>query len=186
MDLKEYREINRKYFHKDSFAISAEEDKDKVSDEAILDFITKKHPEIGRTIIGFIVKDDYFLWHAVYPILSDDELIKTSEKVQNTIKSSIKGDINASLPVLEATLRENRNKIDYRRVLLNTIVSLNGAMQYAKAEKQPQVNIDNMKIIKVKLTEKEEKIINSVIVFFQGLKDCDSKEKRDEYRYPSA
>lgn len=38
-----------------------------------------------------------------------------------------------------------------------------------------------MKIIKVKLTEKEEKIINSVIVFFQGLKDCDSKEKRDEY-----
>jgi len=148
MDLKEYRKINRKYFHKDSFAISAEEDKDKVSDEAILDFITKKHPEIGRTIIGFIAKDDYFLWHAVYPILSDDELIKTSEKVQNTIKSSIKGDINASLPVLEATLRENRNKIDYRRVLLNTIVSLNGAMQYAKAEKQPQVNIDNMKKIK--------------------------------------
>lgn len=38
-----------------------------------------------------------------------------------------------------------------------------------------------MKIIKVKLTEKEEKIINSVIVFFQGLKNCDSKEKRDEY-----
>ncbi len=158
MDLKEYREMNKRYFHRDSFALSAEEDKDKVSDEDILNCIIRENPEIGRTIIGFILQDRYFLWHAMYPNYSEEEIISSSKRIVKYIENSVAREEDDSLPALEMILKENRNRIDYRRMLLNTVVSMQGAIEYARQEKAPQSAI-------VKMEQRRERITRRVKEF---------------------
>ena len=144
MDLKEYRELNKRYFHKDGFAINAESDKDKTFDEEILKCIIKDNPEIGRTVVGFILQDQYFLWHSFYPDFSESEIVETSKKIVRYINNSVEKAEDDSLPALETLLRENRNKIDYRRLLLNTVTSVRGAIEYARQTGAPQAAINKM------------------------------------------
>ncbi len=144
MDLKEYRELNKRYFHKDGFAINAQSDKDKVFDEEILKCIINDNPEIGRTMVGFILQDQYFLWHSFYPDFSESEVIETSKRLVRYINNSVEKDEDDSLPALETILRENRNKIDYRRLLLNTVTSVRGAIEYARQTGAPQAAINKM------------------------------------------
>ena len=80
MDLKEYRELNKTYFHKDGFAINAQSDKDKIFDEEILKCIINDNPEIGRTMVGFILQDQYFIWHSFYPAVSESRYSKSKRK----------------------------------------------------------------------------------------------------------
>lgn len=161
MDLNEYRELNKQYFHKDTFAISAEEDKDKVSDDAILDSITRENPEIGQTIVGFILQDRYFLWNSMYPTVKDDDVKVVSEKVERHLESALKEEKDA-LPILKTLFRENRDKIDFRRLLLNTVVSMQGAIEYAKQGKAPKAAIDKMEQRRDRITEKVRKFRPSV------------------------
>jgi hypothetical protein len=144
MDLKEYRELNKRYFHKDGFAINAQSDKDKIFDEEILKCIINDNPEIGRTMVGFILQDQYFLWHSFYPDFSESEIVETSKKIVRYINNSVEKDEDDSLPALETILRENRNKIDYRRLLLNTVTSVRGAIEYARQTGAPQAAINKM------------------------------------------
>lgn len=144
MDLKEYRELNKRYFHKDGFAINAQSDKDKIFDEEILKCIINDNPEIGRTMVGFILQDQYFLWHSFYPDFSESEVIETSKRLVRYINNSVEKDEDDSLPALETILRENRNKIDYRRLLLNTVTSVRGAIEYARQTGAPQAAINKM------------------------------------------
>jgi len=144
MDLKEYRELNKRYFHKDGFAINAQSDKDKIFDEEILKCIINDNPEIGRTMVGFILRDQYFLWHSFYPDFSESEVIETSKKLVRYINNRVEKDEDDSLPALETILRENRNKIDYRRLLLNTVTSVRGAIEYARQTGAPQAAINKM------------------------------------------
>ena len=144
MDLKEYRELNKRYFHKDGFAINAQSDKDKIFDEEILKCIINDNPEIGRTMVGFILQDQYFLWHSFYPDFSESEIVETSKKIVRYINNSVEKAEDDSLPALETLLRENRNKIDYRRLLLNTVTSVRGAIEYARQTGAPQAAINKM------------------------------------------
>lgn len=157
MDLKEYRELNRTYFHKDGFAIDPQSDKDRESDEAILNCIIRENPDIGRVIVGFTLQDRYFLWHSIYPSVSEADIVKVSDRIRDYIDKSVQRDEDDSLPALEKMLRENRNKIDYRRLLLSAVESAQNAIEYAKRERAPQEAIAKIEARKADIVKHAKK-----------------------------
>ena len=154
MDLKDYRELIKKYFHKEGFSISPEVDRDKVTDAAILNRIIREAPEVGDTIFGFAMQDYYFIWHSMYPTYSESEGAKLSRNVVDFLAKRADDPKIDRLKALEKVLIDNKDKIDYRRLLLNTVVSLQGATQYAMASNTYKLAVNKMDILRKDVIEK--------------------------------
>ncbi len=128
MELEEYRKIIKNYFHESTFPLSPEEDKEKVSDNAIINRIVKEDSKIGEFIFLFALQDDTFFTRSMYYSVTDTEIEAETRKSRRILVSHI-NDKDQGMAALERLLKDNKDRIDYRKLLLNTIVAMDDVIQ---------------------------------------------------------